>query len=81
MSAFTDSTVESAALAWLGELGYAVLHGPAIAPGERASEPSAATANASCPGAPSAARPARRRRLAHARLRQVADPSSTVRFC
>ena len=30
----TESIVEDAALAWLGELGFAVLHGPEIAPGE-----------------------------------------------
>ena len=33
-SLITESTVEDAALAWLGELGYAVLHGPEIEPGE-----------------------------------------------
>ena len=31
---FTESTVEEAALEVLGELGYTVLHGPDIAPGE-----------------------------------------------
>jgi hypothetical protein len=31
--AFAESTVESAALAWLESLGYRVLFGPAIAPG------------------------------------------------
>lgn len=31
---FTDSVVEDAALEWLAALGYAVLHGPEIAPGE-----------------------------------------------
>ena len=35
---FTESTVESAALGWLGALGYAVLHGPDIAAGEPAAE-------------------------------------------
>ena len=35
---FTESIVEDAALAWLGELGFAVLHGPEIAPGELAEE-------------------------------------------
>ena len=35
---FTESTVEDAALAWLGELEYSVLHGPEIAQGEMASE-------------------------------------------
>ena len=31
---FTESVVEDAALAWLESLGYAVKHGPEIAPGE-----------------------------------------------
>jgi len=31
VTAFTESVVEEATLAWLEELGYAVLHGPAIA--------------------------------------------------
>ncbi|MCX6841312.1 MAG: type I restriction endonuclease, partial [candidate division WOR-3 bacterium] len=31
---FSESTVEDAALAWLAELGWAVKHGPEIAPGE-----------------------------------------------
>jgi len=31
---FTESIVEEAALGWFGDLGYAVLHGPEIAPGE-----------------------------------------------
>ncbi len=35
---FAESTVEDAALAWLGELGFSVLHGPEIASGEMASE-------------------------------------------
>jgi type I restriction enzyme R subunit len=34
----TESTVEDVALSWLEELGYAVLHGPDIAPGEPAAE-------------------------------------------
>ena len=34
MSLFTESVVEEAALAWLETLGYAVKHGPEIAPGE-----------------------------------------------
>ncbi len=38
MTAFTESTVEEAALAWLDGLGYAVRFGPAIAPGEAAAE-------------------------------------------
>ncbi len=32
MANFTESEVEDAALAWLAELGYAVLHGPDIGP-------------------------------------------------
>jgi type I restriction enzyme R subunit len=32
--AFTESTVEEAALGWLEALGYAVLHGPDVAAGE-----------------------------------------------
>ena len=35
---FIESVVEDAALAWFGELGFAVLHGPEIAPGELAAE-------------------------------------------
>jgi type I restriction enzyme R subunit len=35
---FTESIVEDAALAWLGTLRYAVLHGPAIATGEPGAE-------------------------------------------
>jgi len=35
---FTESVVEDAALSWLGELNYAVLHGLEIAPGELAAE-------------------------------------------
>jgi len=31
---FTESIVEEAALAWLQSLGYSILHGPDIAPGE-----------------------------------------------
>lgn len=38
MSAFVESVVEDAALAWLEALGYAVLHGPDIAAGELAAE-------------------------------------------
>ncbi|MGH8678613.1 MAG: type I restriction endonuclease subunit R [Burkholderiales bacterium] len=34
----TESVIEQAALAWLESLGYAVLHGPAIAAGEPAAE-------------------------------------------
>ena len=33
-----ESTIEDAALTWFGELGYAVGHGPHIAPGEPAAE-------------------------------------------
>jgi hypothetical protein len=32
MANFTESVVEEAALAWLESLGYAVKHGPEIAP-------------------------------------------------
>jgi type I restriction enzyme, R subunit len=35
---FNESTVEDAALTWFGELGYAVAHGPDLAPGEPAAE-------------------------------------------
>ena len=38
MSTFTESIVEDAALAWLGNLGYKVLHGPDISAGEPAAE-------------------------------------------
>ena len=38
MSRFTESTVEEATLQWLEELGYAVLHGPDIAPEEPGAE-------------------------------------------
>jgi type I restriction enzyme R subunit len=34
MNHFTESIVEQAALAWLESLGYTILHGPDIAPGE-----------------------------------------------
>ena len=33
-----ESTIEEAALDWFGELGYAIGHGPHIAPGEPAAE-------------------------------------------
>jgi type I restriction enzyme R subunit len=33
-----ESTVEDAALTWFGDLGYAIAHGPHLAPGEPASE-------------------------------------------
>ena len=32
MNTITESDIEEAALAWLAELGYTVLHGPDIAP-------------------------------------------------
>jgi type I restriction enzyme R subunit len=35
---FTESVVEEAALAWLGELGYTILHGPDLAVGEPGAE-------------------------------------------
>jgi type I restriction enzyme R subunit len=35
---FTESIVEEAALAWLDGLGYSILYGPTIAPGEAAAE-------------------------------------------
>ena len=35
---FTESIVEDAALDWFGELGYSLLHGQDIAPGEAAAE-------------------------------------------
>lgn len=34
----TESIVEDAALSWFGELGYAVGHGPQMAPGEPAAK-------------------------------------------
>ena len=34
MTAFTESVVEEAALAWLESLGWRVTRGPEIAPGE-----------------------------------------------
>ena len=38
MPALNESIVEDAALTWFGELGYAVGHGPQLAPGEPAAE-------------------------------------------
>ena len=38
MAAFTESTVEAAALAWLESVGWAVRNGTEIAPGEPAAE-------------------------------------------
>ena len=34
----SESDVEDAALAWFDQLGYAILHGPLIAPGEPEAE-------------------------------------------
>ena len=38
MPSLNESIVEDAALSWFGELGYAIGHGPHIAPGESAAE-------------------------------------------
>ena len=38
MSAFIESIVEEATLAWLEALGYAILHGPDIAAGTLGAE-------------------------------------------
>ncbi len=38
MSALNESIVEDAALTWFGEMGYAIGHGPHLAPGEPAAE-------------------------------------------
>jgi type I restriction enzyme R subunit len=38
VSAFTESVVEDAALAWLENLGHGVEHGPEITPGKLGSE-------------------------------------------
>ncbi|HML93889.1 MAG TPA: type I restriction endonuclease subunit R [Thermodesulfobacteriota bacterium] len=38
MTAFTESVVEQAALAWLESMGYQIVSGPEIAPGEPAAE-------------------------------------------
>ena len=38
MTSLDESTVEQAALDWFAELGYAVAHGPELAPGEPAAE-------------------------------------------
>ena len=38
MSTLNESHVEDAALTWFGELGYAVGHGPQLAPGEPATD-------------------------------------------
>jgi type I restriction enzyme R subunit len=37
-SGVAESTVEDATLSWFGELGYAVINGPTIAPGEMFAE-------------------------------------------
>ena len=37
-SRLTESVVEDAALAWLGELEYSMLRGPEMAPGETAAQ-------------------------------------------
>jgi len=37
-NSLNESIVEEAALEWFGELGYAVGHGPHLAPGEPAAE-------------------------------------------
>ena len=42
MSSFTESLVEDATLTWLERLGYQVLHGLAIDPGEPDSRPGSA---------------------------------------
>ncbi len=36
MSTINESHVEDATLTWFGELGYAIAHGPHMAPGEPA---------------------------------------------
>lgn len=38
MTAFTESVVEDAALAWIESLGYTIKHGPEIALGELLAE-------------------------------------------
>ena len=38
MTSLNEAIVEDAALTWFGELGYAVGHGPQLAPGEPAAE-------------------------------------------
>ncbi|MFZ2656067.1 MAG: type I restriction endonuclease subunit R [Victivallales bacterium] len=37
-SKFCESMLEEACLSWFGELGFTILHGPEIAPGEKAAE-------------------------------------------
>lgn len=48
MTALTESVVEDAALAWLGALGYTVLHGAAIAQGEPGAERTTRTTAMCC---------------------------------
>jgi type I restriction enzyme, R subunit len=38
LTTFTESAVEDAALSWFGELGFSVLAGPEITPGELLAE-------------------------------------------
>ena len=38
MSSLNESVVEDAGLTWFGDLGYAIGHGPHLAPGEPAAE-------------------------------------------
>ena len=38
MTPINESVIEQAALAWLESLGYAILYGPEIAPGEASAE-------------------------------------------
>ena len=38
MPGLNESVVEDAALTWFGQLGYAIGHGPHMAPGEPAAE-------------------------------------------
>ena len=45
MTAFSESVVEDAALAWLESLGYAIKHGPENAPGEFLAKRAAPVAN------------------------------------
>jgi hypothetical protein len=42
MTRFTESVLEDATLTWPERLGYQVLYGPAIAPGEPDSRPGSA---------------------------------------
>lgn len=38
MTTFSESTVEEAVLEWVGAVGYSILPGPKVAPGEPAAE-------------------------------------------